>query len=160
MAPFASGKSSARARDLDKPETDFHGPYPVPETDPSAERALRAFAVEIGVAGRILDLLADCDRALSDFAGPSRTRWLWRVEGQRQLLLRPPIRVIAAIATCLCEEDPSLAEPLAPLLARLIKVHPELWPFHRRACAARATRNQGCESAGLVQSAASRDRAE
>lgn len=152
MASAASEKSSRQIIDLDEQEA-FRCPEPPPETEPSAERVLRAFAAKIGVADRIRDLLADCDQALNDLAGANRTRWLWRIEGQRRLLLRPPIRVIAAICTCLCEEDPNLAEPLAPLLARLAQRRPELWPFHRRAVAAREAWSEGLRSVDSAQSA-------
>jgi len=97
------------------------------------EARFTKLAMSIGVAAKIAELLADCDRAIGDLATKPDQRWLWRLEDQRRLLLSPSLRALAALTTRMAEENPSLSPLIAPALADLGSRYPEMKGFYARA---------------------------
>ncbi|MBO9546987.1 hypothetical protein [Caulobacter sp.] len=108
-------------------------------------------AMSVGVAAKIAALSADCDRALAALSNQDGARWSSRLEDQRQLLRNPTLRAIVALTTRLAEEQPGLAAPVAPALAKLIERHPEFAPYYARV--------QALQPAGLPRTASKADAA-
>lgn len=89
-------------------------------------------ALALGAAERIAVLLADVERAIGDFPPDGGSLHLDRLHDQRQRLLRPDLRTIAAVAVTLCEDDGPRAQGLSAHLDALAPSHPDLAPLRTR----------------------------
>jgi hypothetical protein len=93
---------------------------------PNAIKAFVDAAMTLGLGTRLADLTRDVQSSIDAYPDISDRRYLNRLELQRDRLVNPDLRLVVAILSELCADDPDRLRLLQPALFPLLSRHPYL----------------------------------